>query len=192
MFPGKIERIIDFSCFPEVVKQHGQLPGDANHGPLFGVLPSPFSKFQSPATQITVWSEGTEDVLSGTDQQAAQVGVSRFCNSQLRVLIAGLVTFWHETECRAYLAAFLEAARLFEGEDEAQGSEWAYAADFSEQFCFRVLILAELFNLSVVFTDLLGEGSDGVEDGEKSRLQGFWNIEPDFVSEAVCGARGQT
>jgi len=42
------------------------------------VLPSPFSQLQTPAAQIAIGSKGTQDVLCGSNQQAAQVGIAGF------------------------------------------------------------------------------------------------------------------
>ena len=78
MFSGKIIGIIDFSGLPQVVEHDGQFPCDTNHGSLFSNLATAFSQLQAPMAQIAIGSKRPETVLCGTDQQAAQVGVTRF------------------------------------------------------------------------------------------------------------------
>ena len=112
-----IERVIDLTRLPQMVEQDGQFPGHRNHGSSFCVLTTAFGKLEAPTAKIAVRTEGPEDILSRTDKQSTQVAVSGLGNSQLRVMIPGLVTFWYETKCRTDLAALLEAAWLFKGED---------------------------------------------------------------------------
>jgi hypothetical protein len=80
---------------------------------------------------------------------------------------------------------------VFKGEDEGQGSEWSHAADTTEELGLRVAFAAKIFVLSVIGFDLLGEGSDGVDDRRQSRSKGLGDVGGGFVCKAVCGARGQ-
>ena len=107
--------------------------------------------------------------MCGSNQQAAQVGVSSLGDSQLGVLITGLISARHQAQGRTDFPAPAEAIRGFQGEDVAQGGECPHAADGAEELCFRVLILAEPLDLFVEFMDLMGERADGFEDGEQSR-----------------------
>ena len=99
MFSGKIEGIIDFSGLPKAVEQNSKLSGNGNDGSLFSVLASPFGQLQAPTSQIAIGSKRPENVLCGGHQQAAQVGVSGLGDSQLRVMVAGLIPSGDQTDC---------------------------------------------------------------------------------------------
>jgi len=192
MLSGKIEGVVDFTGLPEVVKQHSQLPGDTDYSSLFSVLPSSFGQLQAPAAQVAIGSKRPENVLCGGDQQSAKEGITGLGNVELGVVIAGLISARDKPQRRTDLPAPAEAIGLFKGEDEGQGSEWSHAADTTEEFGLRVAFAAKLFVLSVIGYDLLGEGSDGVDDRRQSRSKGLGDVRGDFVSEAVCCARWQT
>jgi hypothetical protein len=89
-----------------------------------GVLPSPFGQLQSPAAQVavgpntySVLRERSQDVLCESNKQAAQVGVPRFRDPQLRVLITGLIPPGDEAKSRTDLPTPAEAIWVFDGED---------------------------------------------------------------------------
>jgi len=103
--------------------------------------------------------------LCGGDEQSAQVSVSGLRDSQLRVLITGLVSPRDKAQNWTHLPAPAEAIGILKREDEGQGSEGSHAADTTEELGLWVALAAKLFGLSVIGFDLLGEGSDGVEDG---------------------------
>ena len=174
-----------------MVEHDSQLPGDANYRSFLGVLPSTFSQLQTPAAQVAVRTKGPQDVLGGSDEQTAQVGVPRFRDSQLGILIAGLIPPGDEPNGRTDLPAAVEAIRVFKCENEGQGSERAHTADRTEQPGLRVAFAAKLFVRLVIGLDLLGEGSDGLEDRVQSRSQGRGDVGGNFASEAVGGAGGQ-
>lgn len=132
-----------------------------------GVLPTAFGELQAPAAKIAVRTEGSEDVLGGSNQQSAHVGVSSLGDSRLGVLIAGLISARYQAQGRTDFPAGAEAIRGFQGEDIAQGGE--SPADSAEQLGLWVPILAERLALFVEFMDLMGERAGGFEDGEQSR-----------------------
>jgi len=116
MFSGKIEGIIDFSGLPKTVEQNSKLSGNGNDSSLFSVLASPFGQLQAPTSQVTVRSEGTENVLGGGDEQATQEFIAslpartpgRCGDSQLRVMVAGLIPSGDQTDCGSDIAALPE------------------------------------------------------------------------------------
>ena len=81
-----------------------------------------------------------------------------------------------------------EAPWVLQGEGICKGGKWSYTADIAEQFRFRVLALAEIFDLSVIGADLLGERSDGLENGHQGWLERFRDRRCDFGREVICGA----
>jgi hypothetical protein len=192
IFLGKIKGIIDFSGLPKAMKQNSKLSGYGYHGSLFGVLSTAFSKLQAPTAQVAVRTEGTQDILGGRDEQTTQIGIARLGDTQLGIVIAGLIASGDEADGRTDLPAPAEVFGLFKREDEGKRSEWPHTADPTEQLGLWIAFTAKLFGFMVIGFDLLGEGSDAVEDRHQSRSKRFGDIMGDFVGEAVCGARGQS
>lgn len=120
MFLGKIKGIIDFSSLPKAVEQNCKLSGNGNDGSLFGILATPFGELEPPATKVTIRSEGTQDVLSGTDEQLAEERVTGFSDAELRVVVARLISTWDEAQGGTDLTAFWETTGVFDGEDKSQ------------------------------------------------------------------------
>ncbi len=190
MFSGKIEGVIDLARLPQMVEQDSQFSGNGNDGSLFGVLPTAFREPQAPATQIAIGAEWAQDILGGGNEQPTQVGIACLGDAQLGVTISGLIASRDEADGRTDLPASAEAVWVFKRKDESQGGERAHAADPAEQLGLRVALAAKRFNLLVVGLDLMGEGSDGVENRCQSGLKGLRDVRSDFVSEAICCARG--
>jgi hypothetical protein len=115
--------------------------------------------------------------VSGVDEQLAQVGVAglpvrtpgRCGDSELWILVAGLVPLGDEAEGGSDLAALAKAAGTFKCQHEGQSCEGADTADLGERPSFGIALLAELLDLLVVVFDLLGEGADRIEDGQQGR-----------------------
>lgn len=124
--------------------------------------------------------------MGGRDEQTTQIGIASLSDAQLRVFIAGLISPRDKAQSWTHLPAPAEAIGIFKCEDEGQGSEWAHAADPTEQLGLWVAFAAKLFDLLVIGFDLLGEGSDGVEERRQSRSKRLGDVRGDFVSEAVC------
>ena len=132
MFPGKIEGIIDFSGLPKTVEQNSKLSGNGNDSSLFSVLASPFGQLQAPTSQVTVRSEGTEDVLGGGDEQATQEFIASLGDSQLRVMVAGLIPSGDQTDCGSDIAALEEAFWILKREEISQSGDGSNATDISK------------------------------------------------------------
>ena len=49
---------------------------------------------QAILAQGALWTEGTEDVLRGANEQSAQVGVATFGDAQLWIALPALISFW--------------------------------------------------------------------------------------------------
>ena len=87
-----VERVIDLTGLPEMMEQDGQLSGDGDDSSPFCIFPSAFSKLQAPTAQVAIRSKGSQDVLSGSHEQAAQVRVSGLGDAQLRVVSSRLIS----------------------------------------------------------------------------------------------------
>jgi hypothetical protein len=124
--------------------------------------------------------------LDGSNEQAAKVGGSSLRDPQLRVFFTGLISTRDEAEGWPPFPALAGAIGVFKREDESQGREWAHAADATELLGLRKAFAAKVFDLWVKGPDLLGEASDGVEDGHQSGPKRLGDFTGDLVSEAVC------
>jgi hypothetical protein len=125
-----MQGIIDLTGFPQMVKQDGEL--------------------QAPAAQVTIGSDWTQDVLGGTDKQAAQVGISEFCDAELGVLVTRLVTIGNEAQGGADIPALVEAIGVLKGEDISESGDWTHTADPSQQLSLWVVFATEFFGLLVI------------------------------------------
>ena len=149
-----VEGVVDFASDPQAMKEDGQLAGHRHHRSLLGVLASAFGELETPAAQVTIGSEGSEDVLGAADEQATQVAVAglpartpgRCSDAELGMARSGLVPLGDETQSGRHLTRLAEAVRVIEGEDICQGGDRANASDLAQVVCFRVMLLAELFD----------------------------------------------
>jgi hypothetical protein len=196
---GMVEGFVDLPSDPQAMKEDSQLAGHRHHRSLLGVLASAFGELETPAAQVTIGSEGPENVLGAADEQATQVTVTglpgrtpgRCSDPQLGLAVPGLVPLGDETQSGRHLTRLAEAVRVIEGEDICQGGDWTNPRDLAQGVCFRVMLLAELFDLAVVGVDLGGKGGDGLNDGEERGLELWGDGGLDPVLEAIGGAGEQ-
>ena len=67
---GLVEGFVDLAGAPEVMKKYGQLTCDRDDGSLLGIFAAARGDLGAEASQVRVRSKGTEDVVSGVDQQS--------------------------------------------------------------------------------------------------------------------------
>jgi hypothetical protein len=72
------------------MKQDSQFARNCNDRTFLGVLPAPFGELQSPAPQISIRTKPPEDVLRRTHEQAAEVMITGFGDTQLRTAFSRL------------------------------------------------------------------------------------------------------
>src|SRR5215217_4558810 len=63
----------------------------------------------------------------------------------------------------------LEAVGILNGEHEGECGKRPDSLDLAQELGFRVMLLRDGFQLALVVTDALGERSDHLQDGPKSR-----------------------
>jgi hypothetical protein len=90
-------------------------------------------------------------------------------DAPLGVPISGLVPGWHQPQIGAHAAALFEAVGVLQGEHEGERSERPDPLDLSQELRFRVALLSDRLQLSVVLADALGERADLLQDGTQSR-----------------------
>src|SRR5581483_10769418 len=58
-----VQRFVHFSTHPQVMQQHCQLSCGGHDGPLLGVSSAPLGQLQTPAPEIAVHTERSQDML---------------------------------------------------------------------------------------------------------------------------------
>src|SRR5947209_2658900 len=100
-----VEGVIDLCATPEAMKQDGQLAGHGDDGLLSGDLAAARGDSPAEPAQVTVLSEGSQDVVGGVDQQSPQVAVAVFGDASLGIGASGLLTSGDQPQVRPQRAA---------------------------------------------------------------------------------------
>ena len=83
-----VQWLVHFSTHPQVMQQHRQLSGRGHDRPLLAVSPTALRQFQSPAPEIAVHAEWSQNVLRSLHQQRPQIGIALFADVQLRLALS--------------------------------------------------------------------------------------------------------
>ena len=86
-----VQWFVRFSAHPQVMQQHRELSCGGNDGSTLAALSAPFGQFQSPAAQITIDTEWSQDVLRSLHQQRAQIGIALLADVHLRLALKDIV-----------------------------------------------------------------------------------------------------
>jgi hypothetical protein len=138
------------------MQQHRQLSGDCHRRSLLGVLASSLRQFQSPAPQVTVLSEVSQQMLRTVDQQSPQQRIACLGNPQLRLLFARVSLPRPQPQKTPYRPASGKPLWILQRQDISQCRQIPNPTDLSQQFRLRVFLSAELFDLSIIVLDLVG------------------------------------
>lgn len=65
---------VRFFAHPQVMQQHGELSCGGDDRSLLSALSAAFGQLQTPASQITVGAERSQDMLRSLHQQRSQIG----------------------------------------------------------------------------------------------------------------------
>ena len=71
-----VQGLVHFSAHPQMMQQHCQLSGRGHNRSLLSVSSATLRQFQSPASEITVDAEGSQNVLRSLHQQRPQIGIA--------------------------------------------------------------------------------------------------------------------
>src|ERR1019366_1118477 len=123
---------------PHAVQDDRQFAGHRDDGALFAPLGSAAGQLQSPAAQLGVGTETTEDVLRRLHQKTAQTAIAGFRDATLRVRVAGLALSGTQAEEGARGAV---AGRIgpVQGEHVGGGNDRTYAWHSAQQADLRIL-----------------------------------------------------
>src|ERR1700747_2635384 len=97
-----------------MMQQHRQLPCRGHNRSLLTVSSTALRQFQSPASEITVDAEWSQDMLSSLHQQRAQIRIALFADVQLRFALSRFPASRLQSQITAHVAALAEAMRIFQ------------------------------------------------------------------------------
>jgi hypothetical protein len=85
-----VQWFVNFSAGPEMMQQHRQLACGGDNGSLFSVSSTALGQLQSPASQVAIGTERSQDVLCSLHQQRPQIRIAFFADVQLRLALPGV------------------------------------------------------------------------------------------------------
>jgi len=86
----------------------------------------------------------------------------------------------YETSIRTHLATLLESSRIIHDQPKSQRRDRAYTSNLAHQFSLRVLLFAELLDLSIVIANSLRQLGDQVQNRQQSRFELLGDLLPDL------------
>src|SRR5690242_13173801 len=120
------------------MQQHRQLSRRGDDGSLLSTLSSPFRQLQSPASEIAIHTERSQNVLCPLYQQRAQIGIAFLTDVQLRFALAGVPASRLQSQIAAYVATLAETMRVFQRQQERQRDQRAHSRDLLQQCHLRI------------------------------------------------------
>ena len=162
-----------------MVQQDGELTSHGHHGSLLRAFSFTKSDPLPIASQVTIRAKRSQDVLGTTDQQFANKSIAGFGNPQLGIPIPGLVLSGSEPQIRSYLATSSKPMGILEGQNKGQSCDRSYSSNLLKVLGVRILLLAQVLNLSIGLVDLCGELLDDLQQGLQNLLQATQNVELD-------------
>src|SRR5690348_3205081 len=102
------------------MQQHCQLSRRGNDGSLLAVSSATFRQLQSPASEITVDTEWSQDMLCSLHQQRPQIRVSFLADVQLRLALSRVSAPRLQSQIAAHVAALAETMRILQRQQECQ------------------------------------------------------------------------
>src|SRR5262249_60446222 len=109
-----VQRFVHFSAHPEMMQQYGQLSGRGHDGSLLAVSSTTLSQLQSPASEIAVDAERSQNVLRSLHQQCPQIRIALFADVQLWLALSRVSASRLQSWIAAHVAALAEAMRIFQ------------------------------------------------------------------------------
>ena len=109
-----------------MMQQHRQLSGRGYDRSFLATLSAPFGQFQSPASQIAVDPEWSQNVLRSLHQQRPQIGIALLADVQLRLALTGVSPSRLQSQVATHVATPAEAMRIFQRQQERQRDQRAF------------------------------------------------------------------
>src|SRR5215467_6602101 len=102
------------------MQQHRQLSGGRNDGSLLPVSSSSFRQLQTPAPEIAVDSEWSQDMLRSLHQQGSQIRIAFLADVHLRLTLPGVSASRLQSQIAAHIAALAKTMRILQRQQEGQ------------------------------------------------------------------------
>src|SRR5512140_800991 len=152
-----------YSTYPQVVQQHRQLSCRSHDRSLLSLSSATLRQFQSPASEVTIDTEWSQNVLRSLHQQRPQIRIALFADVQLRLTRSRVPASWLQSQITAHIAALREAMRIFQRQQESQRDQRAHSLDLLQQLHLPVTRLRQCLDPVVVLNDPFAQLCDGCQ-----------------------------
>src|SRR5882757_1297956 len=153
-FAAVVQRFVRFSAHPQMMQQHRQLSCGGDNGSLLPALSAAFGQPQSPAPQITVDPEWSQDVLRSLHQQRAQIRIAFFANVHLRLALSRVPPSRLQSQIATHIATLAKTMRIFQRQHVRQRDQRTHTLDLFQQRGLRITLLRQIFEALVVLANL--------------------------------------
>src|SRR6266404_3951591 len=142
------------------MQQHRQLSGRGNDGSLLPALPTTLGQLQPPASQITVHTKRSQNVLRSLYQQGSQIGVAFLTDVHLRLALSGVSSSGLQSQVAAHVAVFAKTMRILQRQQERQRDQRAHSLHLLQReiACLRQLSASKCLDGPVCSLELLQYG----------------------------------
>jgi hypothetical protein len=131
--------------------------------------------------------------VSAAHQKLPEHLISLLGDTLLRIPISRLVSGRHKPQVCSHTAALCKARRIFEGQHERERCKRSNSFDLPQEICFFwVVLLADHFQLTVIFADAFCERANRLQDGLYGWPECLRNVLENLVVEAPRWALGQS
>jgi len=173
------------------MQERGELARHGHHRPFFRVHSPAVGQYQAPAAQITVGTEGTQDVLGTAHQEPAEHRIPPFGDPELGLPRAGLVLAGAQAKVGAHRAAPPKPSGILNGEHVAERGEETHPPDLSELPGLGILRRGHRLESLLDGANLLGEAGEQAQQGAQGLLDLRRELRGDFADEGGSRARRQ-
>jgi hypothetical protein len=140
---------------PTTCEQCSQLPRHSAHGSFLGILSSPLGELEPPASEITVLSKGSENVVRTLHHQRPKVTVSFLADVQFWFALTGVPTPGTQPEKTSCIPAAAKSVWIIQGQNVRQCDQYPHTFHLLQQGNFGVNFLGDLLDPVIVSRDSL-------------------------------------
>src|SRR3954467_10470675 len=112
-------------------------------------------------------------MIRAFNKEVAQVSIPGFCDAQLWITAARLVTAWSQSDIAADVTTLLEPVLVSYCEDEGNGGQCANPGYLDKSPCFREGLLRHLRNAFIVDFNLTRDLLNLINEWFQRRLESF-------------------
>src|SRR5579863_4180098 len=142
------------------MQQYRQLSCGGDNRSLLTVSSTALRQFQSPASEITVDPERSQDMLRPLHQQRPQIRIAFLADVQLRFALSRFPASRMQSQIATHVATLAEAMGIFQRQQKRQRDQRAYPLDLLQQLDLRVTRLRQRFDSVVVLHNAFAQFFD--------------------------------